>query len=170
MDLQNNLSVADTGVPMGATIDKVASALSHGIVTNAKTKKAQATANNGNYWTLDPYDKSLITIPQYIIDQVSGQGISYYAVLQLPSQGTGSSNTQIISLLKSLTKNPNMLGVTGQAAKPESQGIIGGAAASESKAAGMISSGNETLKKYLPYIIGALLVGIIIYYIVKHKK
>jgi hypothetical protein len=170
MDLQNNLSVAETGLPMGATVDKVASALAHGIVTNAKTKKAQKAAENGQYWTLDPYDKSLIQIPQYIINQVSGQGISYYAVLQLPAQGTGSSNTQIIEALKILTKNPNLLGVTGQAAKPESQGVIGGAAASLPKSAGIISSTGENIKKYLPYIIGGLLVVIIIYFIVKRKK
>ena len=171
MDLQNNFSVSDTGMPGGEIVDKLASGIAQGVKVNAKTKTAQKAADNGQYWTLTPYLKSLIPIPQYIINQVTGQGISYYAVLQLPSQGTGSSNTQIIETLKGLTRQPNMIGVTGQAAKPESQAIIGGTSASNiALAAGQIPTTADNIKKYLPYIIGGLLVVIIIYFIVKRKK
>jgi hypothetical protein len=174
----SNLSVADTGIPGGAVVDKIASDLGHGLLVNAKTKSAQSDADAGNYWTLRPYLKSLITIPQYIIDQVKGQNISYFAVLQLPAQGVGASNTTIITALQAMTKNPNMAGVTGQAAKPAAQSIIGSggtAVAAGSPEAGAASTkeagaASTNLKTYLPYIIGAIILGIIIYLIVKSKK
>jgi hypothetical protein len=172
----SHLSVADisnaTGIPGGAVVDKIASDLASGIRVSAKTKSAQKTADSGQYWTLTPYLKSLITIPQYIIDQVKGQNISYFAVYQLPAQGVGASSTSMIASLQDETKHPNMTGVGGPAAKPAAQSIIGSggtAVQATDPAAGSTAASTSTLTKYLPYIIGAAALAIIIYFIIKKK-
>jgi hypothetical protein len=171
----SHLSVADvsnaTGIPGGAVVDKIASDLASGIKVSAKTKSAQKTADSGQYWTLTPYMKSLIPIPQYIIDQVKGQNISYFAVYQLPAQGVGASMTSMIGTLQDETKHPVMTGVGGPAAKPAAQSIIGSggtAVSATDPAAGAATT--SSLTKYLPYIIGAVALIIIIYFIIKKKK
>jgi hypothetical protein len=172
----SHLSVADvsnaTGIPGGAVVDKIASDLASGIKVSAKTKSAQKTADSGQYWTLTPYMKSLIPIPQYIIDQVKGQNISYFAVYQLPAQGVGASSTSMIASLQDMTKHPNMTGVGGPAAKPAAQSIIGsgGTAVSATDPAAGSAASTSTLTKYLPYIIGAAALAIVIYFIIKKKK
>lgn len=174
--MENHLSVADTGIPGGELIDKVASELGHNLLVSAKSKFAQKTADKGNYWTLRSYLKNLIKIPQYIIDQVKGQGITYYAILQIPAQGIGASNTQIINLLKQVSGQGDILHADpkSQAAKPESQMTVGSDGQPElTKASDGILNAlpmTKTFKKYLPYIIGIVLFGIIVYLIVKYKK
>ena len=150
---------------------KVGTPLAKGVVASAKSKSAQQAADAGSYWTLRPYLKSLIDIPAYIKDQVANQGINTYAVLQLPAQGTGSSNTQIITDLKALSKAPNMTGVTGLAAAPSSLAEITSATnAIAMDASGAVTGGTMAgLKTMLPYIIGLAVIGVLIYFIAKKK-
>jgi hypothetical protein len=177
MDNVNHLSVADTGIPGGATIDQIASDLAKGLKVNAKTKTAKKVADEGNYWTLTPYQKSLIAIPGYILNQVANQGITYFAVYQIDAQGIGSSQTQIVAGLKKISKNPNMLGVGGPAAKPAAQTeIIGSSAGVTDPAVKEIvedtksAATKSSLTTMLPYIIGAVVLGIIAYFLLKKKK
>lgn len=149
----DNVTVADTGIPGGATVDSLASGaknLLKGIRDKAKAKSAQKVSDSGGYWTLRPYLKSLINIPQYVIDQVAGQGITEEAVLQLPAQATGSSNTQIIAALKKLsgTSEGGTINPTGNPALDT-----------------QIPEG--VLQKYLPFIIGALVLGFAVYFFTK---
>jgi hypothetical protein len=160
MDLQHdNLTAAQTGIPGGAVVDSLGSTvknLAAGIRNKAKAKQAQKIADAGNYWTLRPFLKNLIKIPQYILNQVAGQGITEDAVINLDAQATGASNTQIINALKQMSGtsvgaggiigNTNIPAVTPP---PETKGF--------------------DFKKALPYIIGVVVIGIVIFFIVKRK-
>lgn len=155
MDNRDNLTLADTGIPGGGTVDKLASTvknLAAGVRNKAKAKAAQKTADAGQYWTLRPFLKSLIPIPQYIITQVAGQGISENAILQLPEQGVGSSNTQIIAALKQMSGSGNSTNInpTGNEILNEPD-----------------ENSELNIKKYLPYIIGIAILGLIIYFATK---
>lgn len=151
----DNVTLADTGIPGGAVADSLASSaknLFKGIRDRAKAKAAKKTADSGGYWTLRPYLKSLIAIPQYIVDQVAGQGITEEAVLQLPAQSVGTSNTQIISELKKLSGTVSV-GATN--INPTGNTIL------------QTEQPEGTFKKLLPYIGGALILGLIGYVILK---
>jgi hypothetical protein len=163
MEIQDNLTAADTGIPGGAVADTLASAvknLAAGIRNKAKAKSAQKASDAGNYWTLRAFLKSLIKIPQYILDQVGGQGITEYAVLNLPAQSTGGTTQGVIDQLKKLSgQNVTTVGAGG---------VIGTVpAASEEKT--LAPDPITTVKKYIPYIVGAILLGVVIYFIIKHK-
>jgi hypothetical protein len=176
---QDHFSLASLGVPGGAAIDQVASGLASTIKNNAKTKSAKKSADAGQYWTLRPFLKNLIRIPQYILDQVSNQGITYYAVLQLPAQGVGANNTDIINALKQISGKGDILHAdpTSQAAKSESQMTIG-----TTNAAGVTLPSTEPpsstaklpwtarLKDFVPYVIGAAVVAIILYFVLRKHK
>jgi len=152
MKYSDNVTLADTGIPGGAVADTLASSvknLAAGIRNKAKAKEAQRITDAGNYWTLRPFLKSLIPIPQYILDQVGGQGITENAVIQLPEQGVGSSNSDIIKSLKALSGN-----------KPDEK-VLGKTPA---------SGAEFDIKKYLPFAIGIIILGILIYFIYKSKK
>ena len=154
MEYSNNLTLADTGIPAGATIDTVASTVKNiagGIRNKAKAKEAQRISDAGNYFTLRPFLKSLIPIPQYVLNQVSGQGITEEAVIQLPEQGTGANASSIIAALKALSGTPQGAGIPLK----------------NVNAAG--TDGGVDIKKYIPYIIGVLLLGILVYIIIKRK-
>lgn len=143
--------LAEDVITVGKSLVSSAGNLAKGIRDKAKAKAAQKTADAGGYWTLRPYLKSLIPIPQYIITQVSGQGITEYAVLQLPAQQTGASNTQIITALKQLSGS----GGTGATnVNPTGNTAIGGEAPA------------TDLKKFLPYVL-VLVVLVVLYYIIK---
>jgi hypothetical protein len=112
----DNVTVADTGVPMGGLVDAAATGvkdLAAAIRNKAKAKKAQKISDAGGYFTLTPFQKSLIDVPAYAVSA----------------------------------------GTTAQDAK-------------DSPA--MDISGGQ-LKKYLPYIIGVVIL-VIIFFIVKRKS
>ena len=143
----------------------------------AKNAQAMKAIAAGQYWTLRPYLKNMEQIPQYVIDQVKGQNIAYFAIIQLPAQGVGASNNDIIKQLQAMTAagRDAIAGIdpTAQSAKPEALLIVGseGTAVQPGSAAASAGTGTSaTLTKYLPYIIGAIVLGIIIFLIVKHKR
>lgn len=146
--------LVEDAITVGKTLTSAATNLAKGIRDKAKAKEAQKIADAGNYWTLRPYLKSLIPIPQYIINQVAGQGITEYAVLQLPEQSAGSSNTQIISALKQLSGTG---AGAGQTVNP-----TGNILATDEN----VQTGFD-FKKYLPYIAGIVIIGLIIYFVTK---
>lgn len=155
MDLQTveHDNLVDDVITTGKTLVSTASNITKGIRDKAKAKAAQKTADSGQYWTLRPYLKSLIPIPQYIINQVAGQGITEYAVLQLPEQTVGANNTEIIQKLKSLSG-------TGGAGATSNVNPTGGVIGGETPE-------GVDIKKYIPYIIGALILGIAVYFLTK---
>ena len=115
MDLQNNLTVADTGVPGGGAVDAIASGvknLATSVRNKAKAKKAQKISDAGGYFTLTPFQKSLINEPDYAKTTI------------------GAKSDEPIEAIAN-------------------QGF--------------------EIKKYIPYIIGVVVI-IIIYFVVKSKK
>jgi hypothetical protein len=163
----DHLALADTGIPGGADVDKLASSLKNiaaGVRNKAKAKKAQAVADAGNYWTLSEFQKGLIPIPQYIVDQVAGHGISEKAVLSLREQGTGATNASVLAKLVDITNgmSPDDTNLGTGVFKSS------GAATVDASAAKTLDSGDNT-KKYLMYGGIALVLGLIIYFIVKRK-
>lgn len=151
--VQKSDNLVDDAITVGKTLISTATNLGKGIRDKAKAKEAQKAADAGQYWTLRPYLKSLIPIPQYIINQVAGQGITEYAVLQLPAQSAGSSNSQIIAALKQMS---------GSGAGSTSINPTGNAVATDETT----NSGFD-IKKYVPYIAGAIILGLIVYFITK---
>lgn len=151
----NNLTANDIIPGVGGVIDKGATGVKDVVINirnKAKAKEAQKVADSGGYWTLRPFLKSLIPIPQYILDQVAGQGITEYAVKQLPEQSVGTSNTTILSALQKMSGTGT---VAGSSVNPT--GNI--------KYPGELQESN--LQKYLPYIGGGLVVLILAYFIFK---
>jgi hypothetical protein len=158
MDLRSNNV---TGQDVAAQVFTFAGNTAARIRNKAKAKKAQGIADAGNYWTLTAFQKSLIPIPQYIIDQVSGQGITQDAVLNLPAQAASASNPSIINQLKTLSGG----GTLAKAVIGDNTQVIGNPPAASPKEL----EGAEGVKKYLPYIAGAAVLGVVIYLIAKRK-
>jgi len=152
----DNLTLDETGIPAGALIDDLASNAKNLIVNirnNAKAKAAQKVSDNGQYWTLREHLKGLIPIPQYIIDQVAGQGITESAIKKLPAQSAGASNSLIIMQLKDISGT-----LAGGEINPTGNTTPG---------YGMLPM---TIQKYIPYIIGVIILVGIIYLISKKVK
>lgn len=147
----DNVTLADTGIPGGAIADKLGSSvknLAAGIRNRAKARKAQKVADAGQYWTLRPFLKGLIPIPQYVLDQVGGQGITEQAVINLPEQAVGTSPATIIKSLKALSS-----GTIPESEKPAD-----------------ITGTVTSFKKYLPWIVGIIVVGILVIFVWKKKS
>lgn len=158
MDLTNNVAGTEFASQAWTTVSNVAARVRN----RAKAKKAQGIADAGNYFTLTAFQKSLIPVPQYVIDQVSGQGITKNAVLNLPAQPVGSSNAGIISQLKTLSS-----GGTLNAAVIGEGGVIGTAPAADPKE--LTDTTGTKIKNMLPYIIGVAVVGFAIYFVAKRR-
>jgi hypothetical protein len=109
-----------------------------------------------------PDQKKLIDIPDYVRTQLSGQGIRDEAIIMLPSVAsvnpTGSFNATILNDLKALS---------GLAPVAASTVIPSTSAASTTNIVDTESANASNIKKYIPYIIGIALIGIIIYFVVK---
>lgn len=150
-----------TGTEFASQVWSGVSSAASKIVNKAKKKKAQQISDNGQYWTLRPYLKGLIPVPQYVIDQVSNQGITKQAVLDLPAQQVGASNAQIIAQLKTLSSggslNTAVFGEGGVASTP---------AAAEKE---LGDTTGDKIKRNLPYIIGVVVVGLLFYFIIKKR-
>jgi hypothetical protein len=170
MDLSNNLSAADL-LPggVGATIDKVASSLMPESKA-AKAKDAVKAINAHQYWTLRPYLKNMEQIPQYVIDMVKGKNVAYFAILCLPAQSSTVSDASTLVMLQNMTKagRDAITGIdpTSQAAKPEALLIVG---ADGTAVAPGTTSSTVSISTYLPYIIGAIILGIVVWFIMKKK-
>jgi hypothetical protein len=170
MDLtQNHLSLADTGIPGGATIDSLASTaknLAAGVRNKAKAKSAQKISDQGNYWTLRSFLKGMIPIPQYVLDQVGGQGITEDMVISVEATpGNGfPSGTPIGTIIAKMTANASKNSVgTG--------GVIGTQTAPTPTA--VVSTSETFFTKYkniIPYVVVIAIVGIVLYFVIKHKK
>jgi hypothetical protein len=181
MDLRSDNQVgaaATAGLQTAGAIWNTVGSAAKRIRDNAKEKQAQGISDAGNYWTMRPYLKSLINIPDYILQQTANQGISEYAIIQLDAQGTGATNANIIDKLKMITNNPLQPGTAPAVAALKntmvtmsSLSAAGGAGATA--AAGQKSltpnTAAQNIQKYLPYILGALAVGLIGYFIIKRK-
>lgn len=156
MDLQHD-NVGGIGVTEAwTTISNVGASIRN----KAKAKAAQKVADAGNYWTLRPFLKSLIPVPQYIINEVAGQGITKQAVLDLPAQTIGGTNANVIAQLKTLSGGGSLnTAVIGE----------GGVIETATPAAAPKELVTSGVTKYVPYIIGAVVIGLIIYLIAKKR-
>jgi hypothetical protein len=156
----DNVTLADTGLPGGAALDKIGSKLKSlrvGIVNKAKAKKAKKISDGGGYWGLTSFQKSLINIPQYVLDQVGGQGISEKMVEQMPKW----QSTPTIADIKAVDakiKGTNKISDTGIIGVSEPL-----AAAAEKNLTPM------DYKKYIPYVIGVVVLAVVIFFVVKKK-
>ena len=185
MDLiKNDFVDPATALAAVGTLKSTALAAAKSIRDKKKTKEAQAVADKGQYFTLRPYLKSLIPIPAYVVDMAKDKGISEYAVLQLPEQGTGASTSSIIAALQKMTVDPMPSGVAADVAAlrasfinslpvvstntgftvgttPVTNPVINDPLPDKAKSA------VGSLAPYLPYIIGALAIGLVIYFVTK---
>lgn len=125
---------------------------------NKRRKEAIAFVNRGEYWQLSPYAKSLIPIPNYIVSEISGKGITQEAVLNLPKQAPGTSKEVILQALQlaSGLQTPSTTPSTVAMEKAGATLLNQDAAAVQSK-----------ISKAMPYIIGVVVIGVIVYFISK---
>jgi hypothetical protein len=170
LQLSDNLSLSDIDPSLGV-VDKVASALKPQS-KSSKNAEAVTKSANGQYFTLRPYLKNMITIPDYVISQTSGKNIAYFAVLQLPAQAPNTSIDLIIPKLQALTQAgvPTNVDPTSQAAQPKALQIIGGNASANNTTSPIpIPMNLVNIKAYLPYIIGVVLIAVILYFVLRKK-
>jgi hypothetical protein len=107
-NLPNDNLLSDVDVVAGGVKNVLAS-----IRNKAKARKAQKISDAGGYLSLTPFQKSLIDIPDYILNQTAGSGATNEDIKNLPADTS------------------------------------------------------EQLKQFLPYIIGAIVIGILLYVILK---
>lgn len=116
----------------------------------------------GKYWNLNQKSKSLISIPTHILQETAGKGITQKAILELPPQGQSKpypgTTPEIIKTLQ-------LMSGTAIGAEPMSTTEME-AAGKELLAADKAIAGVK-VKQALPYIIGAAVIGILIYFISK---
>ena len=130
------------------------------IVKTAQQKKmkaaAQKGADDGRYWELGSQYKKLIEMPHYAIQQIQGKGITYEAVVNYPGKPKGTPIEQIIAELQFRSAGTGAtqtgaIGGTNQGGGLTTQDVAGG----------------DKLKKALPFIAGAVVIGLIAYFIIK---
>lgn len=78
----DNLSVVSEVDATAAGIKNIAKS----IRDRAKAKKAQKISDNGGYMTLTPYQKSLIDIPDYILNQTQGTSATADDIKNMPAK------------------------------------------------------------------------------------
>lgn len=154
----DNLSNDNFGVEDVGKIVEGAKGLAKSVTDRAKAKKAQKTSDAGGYWQLRPYLKSLIPIPNYVVTMTSGQGITEAAIKNLPEQSAGTPNEIIIQALQLASG----LQTPSKAPSTVAMEQAGKTLLNEDAAAA-----TSQIKKALPYIIGAVVIGFIVYLISK---
>jgi hypothetical protein len=132
------------------------------IKTKKKAKEAQALADAGEYWFLSPTAKKLIQVPSYVVQQVTGKGITQDAILNFPKQPKGTPFEQILPALQLASGyNPVPTApMTDQSVDQAAQTVM----TTKASTKGTVEN---KLKKALPYVIGAAVIGVIIYLISK---
>lgn len=128
-------------------------------------KQANEFVTKGKYWNLSQYSKSLIPIPNNIISETTGKGITQQAILNLPPQKQkapypGTTPEIIASLQLASGMAVPGVGLTSEGVATAAET----AAATQAKAPG---GTQEQIKKYLPYVLGVAVIGLIVYLISK---
>lgn len=154
----DNLDNDNFGVEDVQKIVDVGKNIAGSIVKRAKTKKAQKIADAGSYWTLTPYQKSLIGIPAYISQQTAGKGITQEAIKSLARQTTGTPIETIVQALQLAS------GVQTPSTTPST-------VAMEQAGQALLNQDANALKvklqKAMPYILGVTAIGVVVYFISK---
>jgi hypothetical protein len=154
MDLRNDSLGVEDIQAVTKTVGNVATAIRN----KAKAKKAQAQADAGNYFTLRPFLKGLIPIPNYVLQMTAGTGITEAAIKDLPEQSVSASRESIMNALR--------LGSGLPAVSPAVTVAEDVTATPEKAAAEKITVPAD--KKKLLYIVGGVaVVGVIIYLVSK---
>ena len=153
----DNLSNDNFGVEDVTKIIEGGKKLVTSIKDNKRRKAAKALADAGEYWFLSPYAKKLIPIPNYVIQQTTGKGITQEAILNYPKQPKGTSFDVILPGLQLASGYVAPVSADTKAMEQAGKTLLNQDAA----AAG------EKIKKALPYIIGAVVIGFIVYLISK---
>lgn len=145
MDLRHdNLGVSDVA---GAVVG-----IQKKYMKNRKLSQAEKAVSRGEYWGLTPYQKSLIPIPTYIIEQVRGLGVTEQQIKDFPPHSRFDKPEKVLADLKLFAG-----------------GVIPAISTDEqiSVTESVTSSNPSNMKKYVPYILGAVVIGLIIYFVVK---
>lgn len=150
----DNLSHDNLGVEDVEKVVKGVSDLAKNIRSNKIKKEAQKIADAGNYWFLTSTAKKLIPIPNYVIQQITGKGITQDAVLNYPKQPKDTPIDTIISALQ-----------IASGLQPSTTVVTSKAVEEATKTDTNIKA--EKVKKYLPYIIGVILIGLVIWMLSK---
>ena len=151
----DNLSHDNLGVEDVEKVVKGISDIAKNVRNNKIKKEAQKISDAGNYWFLTSTAKKLIPIPNYVIQQITGKGITQEAVLNYPKQPKDTPIDTIISALQIASGlQPSSTGVTAQAVKEASQTVTNAETASK-------------IKKFLPYVLGALAIGLVVWMLSK---
>jgi len=77
----DNLSVFGEIDAVGAGVKNIAASIRN----RAKAKKAQGISDAGGYMTLTPFQKSLIGVPDYILNQTQGTSATAEDIKNMPA-------------------------------------------------------------------------------------
>ena len=121
------------------------------------TKAGQAIADAGDYWHITPYTRKLIPIPNYIIQETSGKGITQDAILNYPKQPTGTKTPSVLAGLQLASGYVAPVDADTKAMEQAGKTLLN----QDAEAAG------SKIKKALPYILGVAALGLIVYFISK---
>jgi len=77
----DNLSVVQEVDAVGAGIKNVAASIRN----RAKARKAQKISDGGGYMSLTPFQKSLIDVPDYILNQTQGTSATAEDIKNMPA-------------------------------------------------------------------------------------
>lgn len=153
----DNLTKDNFGVE---DVTKIAEGVKN-VVQSLKNKKlakaGQEIADRGDYWHITPYTRKLIPIPNYIIQETTGKGVTQDAILNYPKQVTGTKTKDVLAGLQLASGYVAPVDADTKAMEAAGKTLLNEDAA----AAG------AKIKKALPYILGAAAIGIIIYFISK---
>jgi len=137
MDNSNNLTLAQTGVPGGGAIDSVAS-IAKNLAADARNKSKLKTAK------ANLAAGRLNNINAFSVQLLIGAGVSSTLYTQIPAFQTDPGFAELRAQLGT--------------------GII---VAKNADGTNVPINEIDSLKKYIPWILGAIVVGVLIYFITK---
>ena len=189
-------AAATLGTDSASKILKVLGSMVHNRLVSAKAKEAARVSSIGHYFTLTGYQKSLIPVPQYAAEVSIATGIPVQTMQAgdagtimslLRSKGVDPINPPYFNdntISPALGISLPVVGIGGVTGSPQSMigaglsstpGVLTGtSAAGVPEGAVDTPSGEEPLsqgfiKKYVLYIGGAAVLGLILYFVWKRK-
>jgi hypothetical protein len=147
------------------------------IRNNSKAKKALGISSAGDYLSLTSYQKSLIPVPQYVVDIAYQYSIPVNTLYhqspafigaQLSAKGMSGlhvNSQQISPAVGVSVPKAGDASVSGEGvpSNPSLKSVDVPAAG------GGVTTNTAGFKNYIPYIIGVVAVGLLLYFIIKRK-
>lgn len=150
----DNLDNDNFGVEDVTKIFEGAKNIVQSVKNKKKAKEAQDWSDKNDYWFLSPAAKKLIPIPNYVVNAVQGQGITQEAILNYPKQPHNTTFDDVKAGLQLASGYVNPTATVTQKS-------VDDAGTTDLNAAG------EKMRKYLPYLLGAVVLGVLVYFIAK---